>query len=936
MHHATSVRKLLLIWSVSLLTLCSIGYLYYSHWQQKVKPSDTLPYILSSSACVVDIPAIRKLHTDFQQTAIGQSLQALPLCNQLQESWSWLQEVAARHAMHEDFPVVMAIQGLHKDAIGCVLYLDLRLPQIAKLVERIEGHYSSQPYPQETRNYAGHAITTIHGSDNKSPKKVYLLKQSHYAIISLSELLLEDIIRGVSNKQDNRFLPLQKATSKQGNLFINFKELSGLLPIFLKEDSYATWGAQLTNILSQTQLEVKFTDHYLLLQGVASNVQPLFNDTHWLTNLPTPNNPSRTLHAYIPTSTAMVQHYAIHDPVQGVQAIAKHHATTVKPRKTADSQQQLEAASDPFEALNTCIKNEIALCTLSTEKKHQVLFIAIHDVEECIAMLQETINMQYDATHQLPSLSAVYTMDASSISHWLPQMLFPHFTPRFLSTVDNYLIVANSFEALQTLEKAYLAGNTWAKNDHTSHQLLANITEKATFSTFIDLKMAHQWILQQLKPAWELKFKKTIGEFLENGYVGLRLGTGRTPGKREGYIQVLLAQLPKKEAIPQAAIKASVGEAPTSSNVFFKTEKPIQTAPLFVETHKPESTLMLIQDAFNQLYLIKPNGKLIWKKRLDGPLIPEVLLVDMYKNKKWQYLCATPTSLYVLDYTGNEVDPFPRPILAKGKATGVNIIDYDKDKNYRILVTDEVGNIYLKDAQYRPLPGWNPNPLKTSFVAPPIHIRVTKDYFIALQDVGVLHVMNRRGQPYPGFPINIGEAVHNPPIIHQGKQAASTHIIVLTETGRLKTYTLQGTLKSNIQLTTKGTADKFTLVNSAIDKEAYVILQQSIDKLVVLNATGAVLFEKPCEADQLVIGQYYNHGSYPLYVITKVDQEKTYIYDQQGRLIHPPLPNSGYPVELFWTAPGQQLTVYTTEGNQVSKYQIDIATINFVSEDLYE
>lgn len=935
MHHATSVRKLLLIWSVSLLTLCSIGYRYYSHWQQKIKPSDTLPYILSSSTCVVDIPAIRKQHTDFQQTAIGQSLQALPLCNQLQESWSWLQDVATKHAMHEDFPVVIAIQGLHKNAIGCVLYLDLRLPQVAKLVERIDGHHSKQPYSQETRNYAGHTITTIHGSDNKSPKKVYLLKQPHYAIISLSELLLEDVIRGVANKQADTFLTLPKATSKQGSLFINFKELSSLLSIFLKEDSYATWGTQLTNLLSQTQLEVKFTDHYLLLRGAASNAQPLFNDTHWLPNIPTPNNPSRALHAYIPTSTAMVQHYSIHDAIQCAQEITKHHAATFNPRKIEDSQQKFDDTTDTFESLHICIKNEIALCTLGTEKQQEVLFIALHDVEECIAMLQETINMQYDATHQLSSLSAVYTMDANSVAHWLPQMLFPHFTPRFLSTVDNYLILANSFEALQSLEKAYLAGNTCAKNDHTPHQLLANITDKATFSTFIDLKMANQWVLQQLKPAWALKVKKTIEAFLEHGYVGLQLGTGCTPGNREGYIQLVLAQLPKEKVVPQATIKASDGEAGTSSNVFFKTEQPIQTAPLCVETHKPESTLMLIQDAGHQLYLIKPNGELIWKKRLDGPLIPEVLLVDMYKNKKWQYLCATPSSLYVLDYTGNEVDPFPRPILAKGKATGVNIIDYDKDKNYRMLVTDEGGNIYLKDAQYRPLPGWNPNPLKTAFVAPPMHVRVTKDYFIALQDVGMLHVMNRRGQPYTGFPINIGEVVHNPPMIHKGQQAANTHIIVLTETGKLKTYTLQGTLKSNIQLTTRNQTDKFTLVPSAIDKEAYVILQQSINKLIVLNAAGVVLFEKPCEADQMVIGQYYNHGSYPLYVITKVDQEKTYIYDQQGRLIHPPLPNSGYPVELFWTAPGQQLKIYTTFGNQIAKYQIDIANTTFVSEDSY-
>jgi hypothetical protein len=103
-----------------------------------------------------------------------------------------------------------------------------------------------------------------------------------------------------------------------------------------------------------------------------------------------------------------------------------------------------------------------------------------------------------------------------------------------------------------------------------------------------------------------------------------------------------------------------------------------------------------------------------------------------------------------------------------------------------------------------------------------------------------------------------------------------------------------------------------------------------------LNAAGDVLFEKPCAADQTVLAQYYNHGSYPLYVITKAEQGKTYIYDHQGQLLHAPLPNSGHPVEVFWTVPGQQLTVYTSFGNQVCKYLVEIGSGNVLAEDLYE
>lgn len=932
MHHATSVKKLLIIWSVSLLTLCSVGYFYYSHWQQRVKPSDNIPYILSNSALVVDMPAMGRLSKDFKKTTIGQSLAAFSLGSPLQETWQWVQEVTAQQ---DDIPLTIAVQGLHKEALGCVLYLDLRIPTVATLVEQITDPHNNPTYAAEDRHYAGHIITTIYGGDSKSPYRLYLLKLSHYAIISMSELLLEDIIRGMVSKQRDTFLSLQKTTCKYGSLFINFYELPALLRIVLKEDQYATWSGKLTAMLSQTQLEVKFTDHYVLLQGAANSTHPLFTDTHWLPKMPTAQSNSRALQAYIPTATAVLQHYVIQDPIQCAQAIAQHGATSLSP--TPEKQEDssfIEAELEPFSSLNRGIQQDIALCTLGTAAQQHVLLVAIRDAEEYLQMLQETIPLPSDPAHQLPHFSAVYTVAAASMSYWLPQMLFPDFSPKFLTTVDNYLVLTNSFEALQTVATAYTQGTTWAQKAYGAHQLLASIAGQATLHTFVDLKMAHQWLLQQLKPAWAIRFEKSIGAFLENGYAGIQMGTTVAPCG--GYMQAFLAQLPKQEPVPPKPLQAPASETTHAANVFFKTEKPIQTKPIWVETHKSENALVLVQDISNRLYLIRPDGTLVWKKQVDGQLLPEVLLVDMYKNKKWQYLCATATSLYVIDYTGNAVDPFPKRILAKGHATGVNVIDYDRDKNYRILVTDATGNIYLKDAQYRPLPGWNPHALKTSFAATPLHVRVVKDYFIALQNVGMLHVMNRRGQSYPGFPINIGEAIHNPPIIQKGQQAANTHIILLSETGRLKTYTLQGTLQHTIQLPTRGPVDKFTLVPNTVDKEAYVILQQSIDTLLFLNAAGDVLFEKPCAADQTVLAQYYNHGSYPLYVITKAEQGKTYIYDQQGQLLHAPLPNSGHPVEVFWTVPGQQLTVYTSFGNQVCKYLVEIGSGNVLEEDLYE
>lgn len=572
---------------------------------------------------------------------------------------------------------------------------------------------------------------------------------------------------------------------------------------------------------------------------------------------------------------------------------------------------------------------------MGTESHEQVLFVEAHNIEEAIATLEEAQCITYAPAHQLSKLSAIYTVNPTIFKSWLPQYVFPSFTPLFLSTVDNYVVVANSFSAFQALEASYLQGTTWAQQGSSQQQFLTSTLEAATYSMFVNLQTAHARISQYLKPVWKALWHKNLAKFCNHGYASVQV-TNSTKDQSAGHINILLAHVGEKETkvAPVTNATSQPDATTTASTFFFQAEAPILTPPIWVGTHKQEGPLLLVQDSLHQLYLVSPAGQLIWKKQLDGSILPEVLLVDLYKNNKWQYLCATPTSLHVIDYTGNEMNNFPRQLLAKGQGTAVNIIDYDRDKNYRILITDESGNIYLKDTQYRPLPGWNPKALQAPFAMTPLHLRVDKDYFIALQERGTLHVLNRRGQSCPGFPINVGEPVHNPLVIQQAKQAANTRLVVLTDTGKLNTYNLKGVLQSSVQLAKTQPTGKFTLVPNQDNKQHYVIFQQTVDKLMVLDERGQVLFEIPGEVDQTLVGQYYNYGSCKFYVVTDPEKGKTYLYNEFGKLIHAPFNNEGYPIQLFWAASSHQLTVYTTLGNQVHKYQFDVLTVDEAAQDV--
>lgn len=938
MHHPTILKKLLIALGALLLALISIGFLYYRSWQREVQKSHFLPYILTSSALVLDLPAVGKQFNTFQATKIGNDLRALPFFNQVNESLKGLQQAGVDVSLISELPVVVSLHGLSEEEIGYVFYVDIRLSKVATLIHALEQTSKRNGQELETRNYAGHTMTSIAWTQGKTPIKLYMLKQQHHVIMSFSELLLEDIIRGLTYKDTDAFLKLQRTVHKHGSLFVNFEQLPSLLRVVLTQESYATWAMHLADIAPQAQLELKTTAHYLLCNGLFSNWTPApAHKPYWLQTLPAEAPSYFALAAYIPACTAVIQHYAIHEPLEWAKRLEQYRY-----QQTSSSAKQKQVMSDStttLSALHTLIKNELALCTLGRESHEQLLFVEVHNLEEVISTLEQAQCITYAPLHQLSKLSTIYTVDPAIFKSWLPQLVFPRFTPLFLSTVDNYVVVANSLSALQALEASYLQGDTWAQQGSMQQQFLNSTLEASTFSLFVNMQAAYSWISQHLQPMWKTIWNKNLAAFCAHGYASVQVTNKGTYEQPAGHLNVLLAHVGKQETKEASAtnILSQSEIKPVVSVPFFKAEAPILTAPLWVDTHKQEGSLLLVQDTLHQLYLVSPTGQLLWKKQLDGPILPRVQLVDLYKNNKWQYLCATATSMHLIDYTGNEVNNYPRQLLSKGEGTAMNIIDYEGNKQYRILITDANGNIYLKDIEYRPLPGWNPKALQGTFTMPPSHVRVDKDYFIALQEKGILHVLNRRGQPFPGFPLHIGEPVHNPLVIQKAKQAANTKLVVLTDTGKLHTYNLKGVLQRTIQLDQTKPGAKFTLISDQVDKQRYVIFQQDIDKLRVLDEQGQLLFEKPCEADQTLMGQYYNDGSYKFYGITDPEKNKTYLYNQVGKLIHAPFDNSGYPIQLFWTAASHRLIVYTTYVNQVQKYQMDGLTVDeAVSDESYE
>ena len=133
----------------------------------------------------------------------------------------------------------------------------------------------------------------------------------------------------------------------------------------------------------------------------------------------------------------------------------------------------------------------------------------------------------------------------------------------------------------------------------------------------------------------------------------------------------------------------------------------IVLGPLIVKNHINNTNEIIIQDSKNILYLINSRGQVEWTREIDGKIIKEVNQIDSYKNGKLQYVFATEKSLNLLDRKGRDVGKFP--LKFKDKITSpVSVFDYDKNKNYRLLITQN-NELFMFDSKGNRVRGFDYN-----------------------------------------------------------------------------------------------------------------------------------------------------------------------------------------------------------------------------------
>ncbi|HEX8059804.1 MAG TPA: PQQ-binding-like beta-propeller repeat protein, partial [Cyclobacteriaceae bacterium] len=321
-----------------------------------------------------------------------------------------------------------------------------------------------------------------------------------------------------------------------------------------------------------------------------------------------------------------------------------------------------------------------------------------------------------------------------------------------------------------------------------------------------------------------------------------------------------------------------------------------------VRNHNDKSTEILVLDASNRLHLVSKDQRVLWTTTIPGPVQGDLFQADLLKNGKLQYVFVASGQLYAIDRLGRNVAGFPKAV-SMPDAMFTSLIDYDKSRNYRLLMANATGTIVVCDMTGKPLEGWTGKNLPRAFADAPTHFRISqRDYYEATTVQGDIFLFTRRAEIVDGFPLALNK---NPSgdVVSDGKT-----LVLVSEDGTLVQVNTSGRKIYENALLKKTQKAMFKLVASVNDNN-FVVVKRDEGFITGFDTAGKQLFEVNNPASDNLQFSLYHAGDRDVLVVFDKDQNLFYACDLNGKMLIPqPLQATGMPVVSY--VPGSKTIIF--------------------------
>lgn len=389
---------------------------------------------------------------------------------------------------------------------------------------------------------------------------------------------------------------------------------------------------------------------------------------------------------------------------------------------------------------------------------------------------------------------------------------------RYFIVLEDYVIFGEKVSTLRELINAWKGDKVLSEDDHFElfGENMASTSNITIFSSLARSPYLLSYFLNKNGQNW-------IGEKVDlfRKFEGLAIQITRENEEMD-YYSVFLKHNPIYKKVT-----SSLWEIPLDTQV--------ATRPQLFENHYTKAGEILVQDVSNKLYLISNTGRILWSRQLDGAAMSSFFKVDKFKNDKYQLLFNTKNKIYLIDRNGEDVSGFPVK-LKEPACAPLSLMDYDRNRNYRLLQPLENGAIVCYDIKGDVVKGWRYSGKIRVDREIKFHQQKGKDFILVFYENGSVKALNRKGQSRISFKEPFFLAKNSAVRIQKGDELKSTYLVGSDSSGNVMRLSLQDKIEL-LQFGSFSASHYFNLAD--IDSDGIVeYVFQDEDRFIAFSLTG--------------------------------------------------------------------------------------------------
>ncbi|HEX7412524.1 MAG TPA: hypothetical protein VF411_00670, partial [Bacteroidia bacterium] len=583
----------------------------------------------------------------------------------------------------------------------------------------------------------------------------YVYVNAGLVVLSGDVTFLQNVVKNNKNNlaQNKLFTEAYQTSDKESdaNMFVHLPCFYNtgwdnfFAGISINKNSYGTKNE------AWVSADVSITPSELNTQGFLSNDSSAFYNT--IKNQETVN--FKTILSVLPYNTLRFQSINITNYKQFVEH--SYAANTSKRKKelqpysdkiNADAQLELEKFIGDYTILfstrGSDSEQDYGMVNIS-EEKPAIEFLKT--VSDSVLETKDSVKIYRDAEQSLFSTLCAHFFDKKF---------------RYAVSIDNAILFSNEVSALVEYKKTVSEKNNLLANERVVNFIDKNLATESAYLFYADVFKCKEEITTSVS--------KNITKLL-----------AQSPEIFDKYESVALSLQKLKSNL---FFKACANFNPKSKlyqNTLWETllDTDLYTNPTLVKNHLTNEKELVCVDIKNNLYLLSNIGKILWKKNISENVLGEIHQVDYFDNDKLQLLFNTENYLYLIDRNGNNVTGFPVK-LNIAAAGGLTLFDYESTKNYRLWIPLINNSNVCYAINGKKLVDFSP--VNNTGQVKRIVLQ-QKDYFVLIDSLGNINVVNRKGEQRIKINSKITEGIQSV-YLEEGKNIETTNICYINKTDK--------------------------------------------------------------------------------------------------------------------------------------------------------